>query len=321
VNIQNTDFSSILLNRDTWSNPQLKELIKTEFVLWQAYSDTETYYCSFYEIHDYPHISIIHPLTGELLICWEGLQSPEDLRTNLTIFLDQCPLEPDITRGETGTAKENSKKDSNTKSKFIGKAITEWPEEEQLNLAIEMSMRENQTYSPDIEEHSNQDEYDDYDNDNPPETIEKNTKKRTISELSSTESVKRSKKEPEPTTKPQPREEPSNDIELDIFQFTQNIYKENFKDISVTDNPDCTLQLRLPNGKTLKAGFLASTPLKSVLHHALVRGNLNVKGKSYSLVTIFPRRQYSVKELCTLTLKDTDLIPRAVLVLEENFVT
>jgi len=113
VNIQNTEFNSILLNRDTWSDMKLKELIKTEFIFWQAYADTETYYCHFYDISEYPHISVIHPITGEQLISWEGLQSPEDLRNNLTIFLDQFPLEPDIGTSSVRNKKRNQQKSQN----------------------------------------------------------------------------------------------------------------------------------------------------------------------------------------------------------------
>jgi len=200
-----------------------------------------------------------------------------------------------------------------------------------MNLAIEMSMRENQNNTDNYNDEpsfDDLDEYDDADEDKSNEVIEsKNSKKRSIPEATPELSKRVKNTTTESTTDSTPKNTSSqitihdDDIELDIFHFTQKLVRDKFHDPTVSKNPDCTLQFRLPGGSTLKAGFLASTLLKIVLQYALIKGNIATKGKSFSLVTTFPRRQFTVKELCTLTLKDTDLGARAVLVIEENFVT
>jgi len=194
-----------------------------------------------------------------------------------------------------------------------------------------MSMRDNQKDNEnDSDSKSNNEEDDSYNNNEniPEETNEKNPKKRTIS-THTQEPPKRPKKEDLTPKLESSVKNTSSDLEsfnepqtfAQQVSFIQKLLSDRFEDPSVTNKPDCTLQIRFPNGNTLKAGFPSTTPLKLILQYALVKGKINTKGKSFSLVTTFPRRQYSLKELSTLTLKDTDLIPRAVIVLEENFLS
>lgn len=68
VNIQDTkDFSSHMLNRDTWSKPIIKELIKKFFIFWQINKESESgkQYCAFYSPTKMPHIAVLDPVTRQ----------------------------------------------------------------------------------------------------------------------------------------------------------------------------------------------------------------------------------------------------------------
>lgn len=75
INIQDdTEFDSQRLNRDVWKDSQIKEIIKKNFIFWQARRPTDqaNYYLQIYPVDKLPHVAIIDPRTGELLWFQEG---------------------------------------------------------------------------------------------------------------------------------------------------------------------------------------------------------------------------------------------------------
>ena len=77
VNIQDAqEFQCQILNRDLWSNPGVKMIVKEHFVFWQQYkeSDDAARYMTFYTITDWPHVSIIDPRTGENMVTWSKIE-------------------------------------------------------------------------------------------------------------------------------------------------------------------------------------------------------------------------------------------------------
>uniref|UniRef100_A0A915E454 UBX domain-containing protein n=1 Tax=Ditylenchus dipsaci TaxID=166011 RepID=A0A915E454_9BILA len=84
VNIQKADeFACQVLNRDVWSAPIVKEVISSNFLLWQVYHDSShgARIRAYYSIRDYPAIFIVDPRIGEEV---------EKLRaTDAVSFLDQ----------------------------------------------------------------------------------------------------------------------------------------------------------------------------------------------------------------------------------------
>lgn len=77
--------------------------------------------------------------------------------------------------------------------------------------------------------------------------------------------------------------------------------------IPVTNYTDSMIQVRLPDGNTIKATFKATDPVRTVHNHiALLTGNEN-----FSLSTTFPRKVYSPKDsvIDTTTLKQAELVP------------
>ena len=78
VNIQDPqEFPCQVLNRDLWSNPGVKMIIKEHFVFWQQYKDSDEAqrYMTFYPISDWPYVSIIDPRTGENMVTWSNIEA------------------------------------------------------------------------------------------------------------------------------------------------------------------------------------------------------------------------------------------------------
>ncbi|RHZ55463.1 hypothetical protein Glove_415g38 [Diversispora epigaea] len=95
VDIQNGhEFSSLLLNRDLWSDKTVREVIREHFLFLQYDSDSPNgrQYINFYPIDNYPHIAIIDPRTGERLKVWSSQISPTDFLMAVTDFLERYSL-------------------------------------------------------------------------------------------------------------------------------------------------------------------------------------------------------------------------------------
>ncbi|RMX68243.1 hypothetical protein KXD40_007219 [Peronospora effusa] len=91
VNIQDEIvFASHMLNRDTWSDDVVQNLVASGFVFWQNYwaSDHGKKFCSLYQIgrDSLPTVVIIHPRTGEIRQRWTGFLEPQDMTEKLSDF-------------------------------------------------------------------------------------------------------------------------------------------------------------------------------------------------------------------------------------------
>ncbi|KAL0296515.1 UNVERIFIED_CONTAM: Plant UBX domain-containing protein 7, partial [Sesamum radiatum] len=94
VNMQSTkEFSSHMLNRDTWANEAVAQTIKTNFVFWQVYDHTEegSKVCTYYRLDSIPVILVIDPITGQKMHSWRGMVQPENLLEDLLPFMDGNP--------------------------------------------------------------------------------------------------------------------------------------------------------------------------------------------------------------------------------------
>ncbi|XP_057323608.1 UBX domain-containing protein 7 isoform X1 [Microplitis mediator] len=93
VNVQNPqEFACQMLNRDVWSDKQIKEIIKDHFVLWQVLSDTADgrRYIDFYNVLDYPYLAVVDPRTGECMRSYNTI-SMDHLLTGLNDVLSSQP--------------------------------------------------------------------------------------------------------------------------------------------------------------------------------------------------------------------------------------
>lgn len=96
INLQSTkEFSSHMLNRDTWANEAVAQTICTNFIFWQVYDDTSEgrKVCTYYKLNSIPVVLVIDPITGEKMHCWSGMVQPESLLEDLVPFMDGGPRE------------------------------------------------------------------------------------------------------------------------------------------------------------------------------------------------------------------------------------
>lgn len=93
VNIQEpTVFDSIRLNRDTFSNEALQEIMQVYFIFWQVTSDSVQgqRFIGLYNVNTYPYIAVLDPRTGENVKSWQGkFMNAEKLCDELQKFIDK----------------------------------------------------------------------------------------------------------------------------------------------------------------------------------------------------------------------------------------
>lgn len=96
VNVQSTEeFSSHMLNRDTWANEAVGQTIRTNFIFWQVYNDSSEgkKICTYYNLVSIPAILIIDPVTGQKMRAWSGMVQPDRLLEDLFPFMEKGPKE------------------------------------------------------------------------------------------------------------------------------------------------------------------------------------------------------------------------------------
>ncbi|KAE8705434.1 Plant UBX domain-containing protein 7 [Hibiscus syriacus] len=94
VNLQSTkEFSSHMLNRDTWGNEAVSQTVSTNFIFWQVYDDTSEgrKVCTYYKLDSIPVVLVIDPITGQKMRSWCGMVQPESLLEDLVQFMDGGP--------------------------------------------------------------------------------------------------------------------------------------------------------------------------------------------------------------------------------------
>ncbi|KAG6620784.1 putative ubiquitin regulatory protein [Phytophthora cinnamomi] len=140
VNIQDEIvFASHMLNRDTWSDDVVQNLVASGFVFWQNYwaSEHGKKFCSLYQIDrdSLPVVVIIDPRTGEIRQRWTGFLEPQDMTEKLSDFCCMHTLDAPPTE---------QKKEAEPN-------IMDASEDDQLAAAIAASMQDNNGGSDDDE--------------------------------------------------------------------------------------------------------------------------------------------------------------------------
>lgn len=96
VNLQSTEeFSSHMLNRDTWANEAVAQTIRTNFIFWQVYNDSSEgkKVCTYYNLVSIPAILVIDPVTGQKMRAWSGMVQPDSLLEDLLPYMERGPME------------------------------------------------------------------------------------------------------------------------------------------------------------------------------------------------------------------------------------
>lgn len=290
VNIQeSSEFACQVLNRDLWSNQDVKDIIKSSFVFLQysIQSMEGQQYKQFYQFEKYPHIALLDPRTGERVKYWDYTIKPEDFVLELTDFLsknnfnDMAPVKSNISK--------SSNNSNNITSSSFPKNYDSMTEDEQIRAAIEMSMKETQSYNKNSSNHSdvivvdsddddyNDDDYNDF-------TSEDEIDKMNTNHMSTSTTTKPSEIQADTINDVQPlhtskekgkgiinTEEESNDKE----DLCENIHKK----IKAIVKPEPTsgnitrIQFRLPDGKRIVRKFLKEDTILSLFE--FIKGEIS----------------------------------------------
>ncbi|KAK1385339.1 UBX domain-containing protein [Heracleum sosnowskyi] len=130
VNLQSTrEFSSHMLNRDTWANEAVAQTISSNFIFWQVNDDTEegSKVCTHYKLDSSPIVLVVDPVTGQKMRSWKGMVQPETLLEDLIPFMD-------------GSPKDHHASLSNNRTRETFQAYGSKEEDEELLLALAASM-------------------------------------------------------------------------------------------------------------------------------------------------------------------------------------
>lgn len=97
VNIQdNSEFQCQVLNRDFWSNADVKRSVAKSFIFLQYQVDSQwgEMFSNFYHVDAYPYICILDPMTGERVRQWPSGIVPDvaDWLSDIELFLERFSL-------------------------------------------------------------------------------------------------------------------------------------------------------------------------------------------------------------------------------------
>ncbi|XP_076931228.1 plant UBX domain-containing protein 7-like [Bidens hawaiensis] len=135
VNVQSTrEFSSHMLNRDTWANEAVSQTISSNFIFWQVFDDVEegSKIVTYYKLDTIPVTLVIDPITGQRMRLWRGMIQPESLLEDLLQFLDASPKDHHL--------RLSQKRPKESSHSLPPKIVDEINEDEEMKLACALSM-------------------------------------------------------------------------------------------------------------------------------------------------------------------------------------
>jgi len=286
VNIQNVqEFSCQILNRDLWSNQNVRSLVNEHFIFWQVYNDSEEgeRYMQFYKVLEWPYIAVVDPQTGENLVVWH-VSDPVTFCDLVNQFLGrhvQC------WGSELALpAPKRQKREE----------LADATEEEQLLAAIQASIKETKEYSSDSSD-SPLSQQSLSPSPEPSQQQSPSVSKPTSPlETSATESQSMSQLKED--TSPE-----ENSCTTDIQEPKTDEWKDH---LGSESDVKSELLFRFPDGKKEQLTVPASSKLFALESFVKSKGFSN---EQYELVTNFPRRRLSSLDM-NMTLKDAGLYPQ-----------
>ncbi|XP_043557711.1 UBX domain-containing protein 7 isoform X3 [Chiloscyllium plagiosum] len=320
VNIQNVqDFACQCLNRDVWSNEAVKTIIREHFIFWQVYHDSEEgqRYVQFYQLSDFPYVSILDPRTGQKLVEWRNL--------DVNSFLEQV----------TGFLTEHGLLDglscSPPKKRLRSESLIDASEDSQLEAAIKASLQEThyESSSPENEDQSDESEAEAFSDSEGFISIngsdeereeESNTKKKLSphkdvsckqSRIELTERTETGKNTGLEFSYKDMSEKIQSGGDAETSTKQQEINTAEYFD---TSGPKASLMLRYPNGQREQIALPAQAKLLALVKHIQSKGYPNER---FELVTNFPRRKLSHLDYET-TLQEAGLCPQETVFVQER---
>lgn len=129
VNIQDTrEFACQQLNRDVWSDSEVKATIKENFVFLQYPEDSQVgeEYKNYYPFQDYPHIAILDPRTGEQVKVFEPVvPKVSEFLQEVHDFLSRFSLDPGHKNPVVDMPRQKKDPDNMTEEEQIEMAVRE----------------------------------------------------------------------------------------------------------------------------------------------------------------------------------------------------
>ncbi|XP_026424774.1 plant UBX domain-containing protein 7-like [Papaver somniferum] len=95
VNVESIkmEFGSDMLNRATWDDKVVAQLIRTKFIFWQVHDDTTEgrQVCNYYNLVSVPVVLLLDPISGKKMRLWSGMIRPRPLLKVLLPLVDGGP--------------------------------------------------------------------------------------------------------------------------------------------------------------------------------------------------------------------------------------
>lgn len=304
VNIQNVqEFACQALNRDVWSSPSVKSIIKSKFIFWQVYHDSEEggKYIQFYKVKSWPYVAIIDPRTGENMTTWNKLDP--------TIF---CELAREFLAENPFCGSDGETSPSPAKRPRVS-SIVDASEDSQLQAAIKASLSKSTSSNPVIIDSDS-----DIDSDNDLETFtdseEEDNSSATASPMKCESKQKIDNVKPSNSTftfedkKAEEKvEEACSDSDNSKRKPGADTDSERYKSfLGDDDDPQTSLMIRYPDGK--RQQWLTSCNSK-LMALVLYVGSQGYPNERFELVTNFPKRKLSYMDF-DMTVKDAGLHPQ-----------
>ncbi|XP_060079385.1 UBX domain-containing protein 7-like [Ylistrum balloti] len=313
VNIQNVqEFACQALNRDVWSNSSVKSIIKSKFIFWQVYHDSEEggKYTQFYKVNNWPYVSIIDPRTGENMVTWDKLDP--------IIF---CELANEFLAENPFCGSDSETSPSPAKRPRVS-SIVDASEDSQLQAAIKASLTKSTSSNPviidsdsDIDSDNDLETFTDSDDEESSTTnspMKCEPKQKTDNVINSSNSVDTSV-EVKNVSEEQPIDlsddvSPEGDNVNNKAQSTDtDINSDSYKAfLGKDDDPQTSLMIRYPDGK--RQQWLTSCNSK-LMALVLYVGSQGYPNERFELVTNFPKRKLSYMDF-DMTVKDAGLHPQ-----------
>ncbi|XP_071706382.1 plant UBX domain-containing protein 7-like isoform X2 [Rutidosis leptorrhynchoides] len=158
VNLQSTrEFSSHMLNRDTWANETVFQTISSNFIFWQVCDDTEegSKIKTYYKLDSVPVTLVIDPVTGQKMRLWRGMIQPDNLLEDLLQFLDGSPNHHHFSLSHKRPRETSQPPPKIQPTPVVANGASEVKEDEDMQMAPALSM---DTTKNIIEEPSNDSE-------------------------------------------------------------------------------------------------------------------------------------------------------------------
>ncbi|KAF5836331.1 hypothetical protein DUNSADRAFT_6058 [Dunaliella salina] len=272
LNVQDkSEFASHRLNRDTWSNGVLRDMVKGMFVFLQAQAEEEdgVHLVSSYRLRGVPAICIIDPITGTKLFERQGFVDAEQLIEDLVPFMDVGPKDPGAGRLAQVMAVKSRQQPAKQQQRGSeagahGRHLTE---DEQVAMAVAASMEQGTNHaqpSSSPPEDSGDDE--ELDEAAVYAAIERENQHRALQEQQRAEELARP-----------PPEKVMQDAEARLPA-----------EPATTDSNACRIAVRLPTGDRAQRRFLKTDSVQALMDLVLSKVPEAAGGRKFDVVASFP---------------------------------